>query len=153
MSSQDALSGEWLSLFQQPSFVNNYGTSGDPFLSSHFVFVSVFFFFCFVLFFVFWDRVSLYSPGCPGTHFVDQAGLKLRNPPVSASRVLGLKACATTFWFLFLFLFFLTSFLLCRSCEVNQLLWGIVCSSHVISKGWHVWWLFLVVNLTTSLMN
>ena len=42
------------------------------------------------------DRVSLYSPGCPGAHFVDQAGLELRNPPASASRVLGLKACATT---------------------------------------------------------
>ena len=41
---------------------------------------------------VFRDRVSLYSPGCPGTHFVDQAGLKLRNLPASASRVLGLKA-------------------------------------------------------------
>jgi hypothetical protein len=27
---------------------------------------------------------------------VDQAGLELRNPPASASRVLGLKACATT---------------------------------------------------------
>jgi hypothetical protein len=25
------------------------------------------------------DRVSLCSPGCPGTHFVDQAGLKLRS--------------------------------------------------------------------------
>jgi hypothetical protein len=47
-------------------------------------------------FFFFRDRVSLYSPGCPGTHFVDQAGLELRNPPASASRVLGLKACATT---------------------------------------------------------
>jgi hypothetical protein len=46
-------------------------------------------------FFFFWDRVSLYSPGCPGTHSVDQAGLEHRNPPVSASRVLGLKACAT----------------------------------------------------------
>jgi hypothetical protein len=45
---------------------------------------------------VFRDRVSLYIPGCPGTHTVDQAGLKLRNPPASASRVLGLKACATT---------------------------------------------------------
>jgi hypothetical protein len=45
--------------------------------------------------FVFRDRVSLYSPGCPGAHFVDQAGLKLRNLPASASRVLGLKACAT----------------------------------------------------------
>jgi hypothetical protein len=44
---------------------------------------------------VFRDRVSLYNPGCPGTHFVDQAGLELRNPPASASRVLGLKVCAT----------------------------------------------------------
>jgi hypothetical protein len=38
------------------------------------------------------DRVSLCSPGCPGTHSVDQAGLKLRNPPASASQVLGLSA-------------------------------------------------------------
>jgi hypothetical protein len=53
--------------------------------------------FCFVLFcFVFRDRVSLYSPGCPGTHSVDQVGLKLRNLPAPASQVLGLKACATT---------------------------------------------------------
>ena len=35
-------------------------------------------------FLVFWDRVSLCSPGCPGTHSVDQAGLKLGNPPASA---------------------------------------------------------------------
>jgi hypothetical protein len=47
-------------------------------------------------FFFFQDSVSLYSPGCRGTHFVDQAGLELRNPPASASRVPGLKACATT---------------------------------------------------------
>jgi hypothetical protein len=45
---------------------------------------------------VFRDRVSLCSPGCPGTHSVDQAGLELRNPPTSASQVLGLKVCATT---------------------------------------------------------
>jgi hypothetical protein len=45
--------------------------------------------------FVFRDRVSLYSPGCPGTHSVEQAGLELRNPPSSASQVLGLNACAT----------------------------------------------------------
>jgi hypothetical protein len=51
--------------------------------------------FCFFVL-VFRDRVSLYSPGCPGTHFVEQAGLKLRNPPVSASQVLGLKVCDTT---------------------------------------------------------
>jgi hypothetical protein len=55
-----------------------------------------YFFFGFV--FVFWifrDRVSLCIPGCPGTHAVDQVGLKLRNPLASASQVLGLKACAT----------------------------------------------------------
>jgi hypothetical protein len=46
--------------------------------------------------FVFRDRVSLCSLGCPGTHSVDQAGLELRNPPASASWVLGPKACATT---------------------------------------------------------
>jgi hypothetical protein len=50
------------------------------------------------MFFFFQDRVSLYSPGYPGTHSVDQAGLELRNPPASASQVLGLKACATTAW-------------------------------------------------------
>jgi hypothetical protein len=53
-------------------------------------------FFLFVFFFGFLDRVSLYSPGCPGTHSVDQAGLELRNLPASASRVLGLEVCATT---------------------------------------------------------
>ena len=47
-------------------------------------------------FFFFRDRVSLYSSGCHGTHFVDQAGLKHRNSSASASQVLGLKACATT---------------------------------------------------------
>jgi hypothetical protein len=58
--------------------------------------------FCFVLFFVFFfflvfrDRVSLYSPGCPGTHSLDQAGFELRNLPASASQALGLKACTTT---------------------------------------------------------
>ncbi|GAB1300069.1 Sphingomyelin phosphodiesterase 4 [Apodemus speciosus] len=41
------------------------------------------------------SRVSLCSPGCPGTHSVDQAGLELRNPPASASQVL-VKVCATT---------------------------------------------------------
>jgi hypothetical protein len=47
---------------------------------------------------VFRDRVSLHSPGCPGTHSVDHAGLKFRNLPAFASKVLGLKACATTAW-------------------------------------------------------
>ena len=43
------------------------------------------FFLSFFFFLVFRDRVSLYSPGCSGTHFVDQAGLELRNPPASTS--------------------------------------------------------------------
>ena len=47
---------------------------------------------------VFQDRVSLCSPGFPGTHSVDQAGLQLRNLPASASQVLGLQACAATAW-------------------------------------------------------
>jgi hypothetical protein len=47
------------------------------------------------VFLVFQDRVSLCSPGCPGTHSVDQAGLELRNPPASVSQALVLKARAT----------------------------------------------------------
>jgi hypothetical protein len=36
--------------------------------------------------------VSLYSPGCPGTHSVDQAGLELRDLCLSLpSRALGTK--------------------------------------------------------------
>jgi hypothetical protein len=61
-------------------------------------------------FLVFQDSVSLSSSDCPGTHFVDQAGLELRNPPASASRVLGLKACATmpgALFFFYLFVCFL----------------------------------------------
>ena len=52
------------------------------------------------LFLIFRDRVSLCISGCPGTHFVDQAGLELRNLPASASRALGLKGCTTTAWLL-----------------------------------------------------
>ena len=60
------------------------------------------------------DRVSLYSPGCPGTHFVVQAGLELRNLPASASRVLGLKACAITpgFNMSFIYLYFCSNMVL-----------------------------------------
>ena len=54
--------------------------------------------FCFVLFCFLWHGVSLHSPGCPGTYFVDLSGLELRNLPASASGVLVLKACATTAW-------------------------------------------------------
>jgi hypothetical protein len=34
--------------------------------------------------FVFQDKDSLCSPGCPGTRSVDEAGLELGDPPVSA---------------------------------------------------------------------
>jgi hypothetical protein len=52
-------------------------------------------FVCFCLFcFVFQGMVSLCSPGCPGTHSVEQAVLEIRNLPASASQVLVLKACA-----------------------------------------------------------
>ena len=65
-------------------------SSGIVVHAKSFISLNVFFFF----FFFFQDRVSLGSPGCPGTHSVDQASLKLRNSPASASQVLGLKACA-----------------------------------------------------------
>jgi hypothetical protein len=42
--------------------------------------------------FVFGYRVSLQSSGSPGTHYVYQPGLKLRDPPASDSQVPGLKA-------------------------------------------------------------
>ena len=58
--------------------------------------------FCFFLFY-FQDKGSFCSPCCHGTHSVDQAGLKLRNPPASASQMLGLMACATTPGYKFLF--------------------------------------------------
>jgi hypothetical protein len=60
-----------------------------------FYFILIYLFIIFFFFLVFQDRVSLYSPGCPGTLSVDQAVLKLRNLPASASQVLGLKAFAT----------------------------------------------------------
>jgi hypothetical protein len=71
------------------------------FILFYFIFIFIFILFYFILFyfilfyfilFYFRDRVSVYSPGCPGTHFVDQAGLDLRNLPASASGMLGLKA-------------------------------------------------------------
>jgi hypothetical protein len=48
---------------------------------------SVYTFFFFFL--VFRDRVSLSSPGCLGTHSVDQAGLELRNLPAGLVRWLS----------------------------------------------------------------
>ena len=42
------------------------------------------------------DRVSLFNPDFSRTHSVDQASLDHRDPPVSASLVLGLKTRTTT---------------------------------------------------------
>jgi hypothetical protein len=55
-------------------------------------FLNFYLFIYLFIYLIFQDRVSLCSPGCPETHSVDQAGLKLRNLPASASQVLGLKA-------------------------------------------------------------
>ena len=40
----------------------------------------------------------LYSLGCPEIRSVDQAGLKLRDSPASASQLLGLKECTIKAW-------------------------------------------------------
>lgn len=44
-----------------------------------------------ISFFVFavQDKVSLCGTYCPGAHYLDQAGHKLRNPPTSAYQGLG----------------------------------------------------------------
>ena len=88
----------WYILFeraQNRADLNRKGAAGLT-RSVLYLFIYLSIVFCFrFCFFVFQDRVSLYSPGCSGTHSVDQAGLKLRDPPDSASQVLGLKACAT----------------------------------------------------------
>jgi hypothetical protein len=75
----------------------------------------------FITFFFFQDRVSLYSPDCPGTHFVAQAGLELRNLPASASQVLELKACTTTPGFI-TFIFKIL-FIYCDRVSLRGLIW------------------------------
>jgi hypothetical protein len=65
----------------------------DRFFLFYFLFL---FIIVIIIILVFGDRASLYNSGCLGTHSVDQGGLKLRDPPASASQVLGLKACTTT---------------------------------------------------------
>jgi hypothetical protein len=48
---------------------------GDFFCTIYILFVKLYFLFVWGFFvFVFQDRVSLCSPGCPGTHSVDQTG-------------------------------------------------------------------------------
>jgi hypothetical protein len=52
---------------------------------------------CFLkLIYFFETKFLCVTLACPVTHSVDQGGLELRNPPASASQMLGLKACATT---------------------------------------------------------
>jgi hypothetical protein len=63
------------------------------FREQYFVVVVVFLF-CFVFF----KTGFLCSHACSGTHSVDQAGLKLRNLPASASHVLRLKVSTTAAW-------------------------------------------------------
>jgi hypothetical protein len=91
-SSQQPHGGSQPSILGSDALFWHAGVHADRLL--FFFVILLFCFFCFVLFWFglfFRDRVSPYSPGCPGTHFVDQAGLELRKPPASASRVLGFK--------------------------------------------------------------
>jgi hypothetical protein len=80
-------------LIQQ--FYKNLETKKQFILFKHLDLYWVIIDFVFVFVFVFWVRVSLCTPGYPGTHSVDQAGLELRNLPASASQVLELKVCTT----------------------------------------------------------
>jgi hypothetical protein len=61
-------------------------------------FTSFSFFLLFFFFFFFWffETGFLCVVLAVLELILDQAGLELRNPPASASQVLGLKACATT---------------------------------------------------------
>jgi hypothetical protein len=83
-----------------------------------------------LLLLLFRDGVSRYSPGCPGTQFVDQAGLDLSNSPASASQVLSLKVCATTAWPLSLcYLYILSySFSGTTAIKVICLMMQLICS-------------------------
>jgi hypothetical protein len=84
-------------------FLRDEGTSSVHLLCVGFIgllFVLFFFVFCFL------KTGFLCSPGCPGTHSVDQAGLELRNLPAFAFQVLGLKVCATTAWLCLLLLWY-----------------------------------------------
>jgi hypothetical protein len=82
--------------------------------------------------FIFRDRVSLCSPGCPGTHSIDQAGLELRNPPASASQVLGLKACATMPGSVY----FLKIYYICMYVYMYTVAVQMVVSHHVVAGNW-----------------
>jgi hypothetical protein len=55
------------------------------------------------IFFFFKDRVSLYSPGCPGTHFCRPGWPRTQKSACLCLRVLGLKACTIPTQFLWIF--------------------------------------------------
>jgi hypothetical protein len=112
-----------------------------------------------ILLLFFRDRVSLRSPGYPGIHFVDQAGLELR---ISASQVQGLKTLPS--WNIFKHLLILTYIYMCvcvcvcvcvsvclSICITTWMwrsednLWGVVLFPSImwslgIKLVWHAWW-------------
>lgn len=62
------------------------------------LFFFTFIFFCCLFggfFFSFFSPKTC-SPSCPGTHYIDQSGLELRDALDSASQVIGSKVWATT---------------------------------------------------------
>ena len=65
----------------------------------------------------FWDKVSLYSPGCPVTPSGPGWPQTHRDLPASASRVPGLKVCATTWHSFFLSTYLDFGFGLSGSCD------------------------------------
>lgn len=65
-------------------------------IDRQFCFASVSLFFVFMFVCLFEIRLLLVAVAHFGAHFVDQASLKLRDAPVSASQGLQLKAYATT---------------------------------------------------------
>jgi hypothetical protein len=86
----------WFSAEQPVLFFAEPSFQPSKLLSSFLLFVWFCFgLVCFGLVLVFSRQGFSVWPGCPGTHSVDQAGLKLRDLPASASQVLGLKACTT----------------------------------------------------------
>jgi hypothetical protein len=96
--------------------------------------------FCLFVCLFFRDRVSLCSSGCPGTHFIDQAGLELRNPPICASQVLVLKASSTTAW---LWVFIWNTSLPRNSspCSYHGVLYEFISEWQNAIKTWNFPWL------------
>jgi hypothetical protein len=88
-------------------------------------------FYLFIYLFIFETGFLCIVLADPGIHSVYQAGLELRNPPASASRVLGLKACTAT---PSCFFFFQMSNFCCFCCFLYVLLSWFVAVRCVASK-------------------